>query len=49
VLEECLEGVLFPFLPIETVSLELSTYVDQSLRLFPFSVDAATVYTEKDY
>ena len=49
VLEEGLEGVLFPFLHMETVPLQLSTDPDQSAGLFSLSVDPATIYTEKDY
>ena len=43
-----LEGILFHFLYLETVSLELFSDPDQSIRLLSLPVDAAPDYKEKD-
>jgi hypothetical protein len=48
VLEEILEGVLFPSFHTEAVPDPLSTDPNQSFGLFSFSVDATTVHTKKD-
>jgi hypothetical protein len=49
VLEKIMEGVLFPSLDTEALPHQLSTDPDQSPGLFSVSVDAAPVYTKKDY
>ena len=47
-LEKSLEGVQFVPFHLETVSLELLSHLGQSIRLLPFSVDAASVHEEED-
>jgi hypothetical protein len=48
-LEKRLEGVLFPFLHIETLPVGISIHPGQSLGLLSFSIHAAPVHTEKDH
>ena len=47
-LEKDLERVQFAPFHLETVSLELLSHLGQSIRLLPFSVDAASVHEEED-
>jgi len=47
-LEKGLEGVQFVPFHLEAVSLELLSHLGQSIRLLPFSVDAASVHEEED-
>jgi hypothetical protein len=43
-----LEGVLLLLFPLETIPLGLLSYLGQSIYLLSFSVDATSVYKEKD-
>jgi hypothetical protein len=43
-----LEGVLFVSFSLETIPLGLLSYLDQSIHLLSFSVDATSVHKEKD-
>jgi len=47
-LEKGLEGVQCVPFHLETVSLGIFSHLDQPIRLFSFSVDAAPVHEKKD-